>query len=246
MMKNNRFIFIIPFRNVKDYITQCSNTIIVQNYKNWIAVFCDDESNDDTTDYITKDTRFTIKRNEKRITALPNIHYGIVDSNLDDEDIICLLDGDDFLIRTDALDILNKLYQDNTLLTYGQYIWPNGQPGHCIPYTEETFAKLRSGGYWASHMRTFKYKLYKEMMNQDPELSCYKDKNGDFYTITYDVAIMTPLMEIAGFNKIKFNPEPVYYYRIHQQNDHFVDPNLQKSVADEIFAKSKFNCAFND
>jgi hypothetical protein len=84
------------------------------------------------------------------------------------------------------------------------------------------------------------------MMNQDPELSCYKDKNGDFYTITYDVAIMTPLMEIAGFNKIKFNPEPVYYYRIHQQNDHFVDPNLQKSVADEIFAKSKFNCAFND
>ena len=246
MMKNNRFVFIIPFRNVKDYITQCSNTIIGQNYKNWIAVFCDDESNDGTTDYITKDKRFTIKRNEKRITALPNIHYGIVDSNLNDEDIICLLDGDDFLIRPDVLDILNRLYQDNTLLTYGQYIWPNGQPGHCIPYTEETFAKLRSGGYWASHMRTFKYKLYKEMMNQDPELSCYKDKNGDFYTITYDVAIMTPLMEIAGFNKIKFNPEPVYYYRIHQQNDHFVDPNLQKSVADEIFAKSKFNCAFND
>lgn len=245
-MKNNRFVFIIPFRNVKDYITQCSNTIIGQNYKNWIAVFCDDESNDGTTDYITKDKRFTIKRNEKRITALPNIHYGIVDSNLNDEDIICLLDGDDFLIRPDVLDILNRLYQDNTLLTYGQYIWPNGQPGHCIPYTEETFAKLRSGGYWASHMRTFKYKLYKEMMNQDPELSCYKDKNGDFYTITYDVAIMTPLMEIAGFNKIKFNPEPVYYYRIHQQNDHFVDPNLQKSVADEIFAKSKFNCAFND
>jgi hypothetical protein len=52
---------------------------------------------------------------------------------------------------------------------------------------------------------------------------------------------MTPLMEIAGFERVKFNPDPVYYYRIHQQNDHFVDPNLQKSVADEIFAKQKFN-----
>jgi len=51
---------------------------------------------------------------------------------------------------------------------------------------------------------------------------------------------MTPLMEISGFDRIKFNPIPVYYYRIHQQNDHNVDHKLQKLVADEIFAKNKF------
>jgi glycosyltransferase involved in cell wall biosynthesis len=240
-MKNNRFIFIIPFRNVKDFISQCADTLLKQDNKNWIAIFCDDESNDGTISRIPKDDRFIIRRNEKRITALPNIHFGIVESNLEDEDIICLLDGDDFLIRKDVVDIINNLYQDETLLTYGQYVWPNGQPGHCIAYTKESFEKLRTGGYWASHMRTFKYKLYKELMNQDPELSCYKDKDGNFYTITYDVAIMTPLMEIAGFERVKFNPDPVYYYRIHQQNDHFVDPTLQKSVADEIFTKPKFN-----
>ena len=240
-MKNNRMIIIIPFRNVKDYINQCAMTIKNQKYKNWVAIFCDDESSDGTTNNIPKDSRFKIRRNEKRITALPNIHYGIVDSNLQDEDVICILDGDDFLIRPDALDIINNLYQDETLLTYGQYVWPNGQIGHCIPYTNQTFDKLRTGGYWASHMRTFKYKLYKELLNQDPNLECYKDKNGNFYTITYDVAIMTPLMEIAGFEKVKFNPEPLYYYRVHQQNDHFVDPTLQKSVADEIFNKPKFN-----
>ena len=42
------------------------------------------------------------------------------------------------------------------------------------------------------------------------------------------------------FDNIKFNPNPVYYYRIHQQNDHFVDPQLQKNVADEIFSKKRF------
>jgi glycosyltransferase involved in cell wall biosynthesis len=240
-MIENRFVFIIPFRNVKPFIKDCYSTILAQKYKNWIAIFCDDESSDETTSEIPKDDRFIIRRNEKRITALPNIHYGIIESKLNDEDVICILDGDDALLNDTVLDTLNNLYQDDTLLTYGQYAYVNGQLGHCKPYTEIEFKNLRSGGYWASHMRTFKYKLYKELIIQDSDLLCFKDNLGNFYTITYDVAIMTPLMEIAGLDKIKFNPKPIYYYRIHQQNDHFVDPNLQKSVADEIFAKPKFN-----
>lgn len=238
-------VFIVAFRNVKDYITQCAMTIKNQNYKNWIAIFCDDNSDDESCNYIPEDDRFIIKKNSSRLTALPNIHYGIVDSNLDDEDIICILDGDDFLIRPDVLDIINRLYQDDTLLTYGQYVWPNGQIGHCAPYTKESFAKLRKGGYWASHMRTFKYKLYKELIRQDPELSCYKDKNGNFYTMSCDVATMTPLMEIAGFDRIKFNPEPVYFYRIHEKNDHFIDVKKQKEMADEIFSGKSFTKLLN-
>jgi hypothetical protein len=46
-----------------------------------------------------------------------------MDSNLNDDDIICLLDGDDKLIVDSALDTIDSLYNDNTLLTYGQYIW---------------------------------------------------------------------------------------------------------------------------
>ena len=133
----NRFVFIIPFRNVKSFIKDCYNSILMQKYQNWIAIFCDDASTDGSISDIPKDERFIIKRNEKRITALPNIHYGIVESNLDDSDIICILDGDDFLIKDNVLDILNELYNDdNTLLTYGQYIWPNGHIGHCKSYTE--------------------------------------------------------------------------------------------------------------
>lgn len=243
-MKNNRFVFIIPFRNAKDYIEQCANSIINQNYKNWLAIFCDDESDDNTINNIPADERFIIRRNEKRITALPNIHNGIIESNLNDDDIICLLDGDDFLYRNDSLDIINKLYQDDTLLTYGQYICSNGTIGHCKEYTEETFKILRNGGYWMSHMKTFKYKLYKEILIQDVNLNCFKDKDENFYTITSDVAIMTPLAEIAGFENIKFNGEPIYVYRIHDQNDACLSPILQKSVEIEIFSKPKFKQIF--
>lgn len=243
-MKENRFIFIIPFRNVSRYIQDCSISMIGQNYKNWKAYFLDDASTDNTIQNIPSDSRFVVKSNKERVTALPNIHNGIMGAELDDEDVICILDGDDHLIRPDALDVINGLYQDDTLLTYGQYIWPNGAIGHCKAYTESEFKTLRTGGYWASHMRTFKYKLYKELLNQDPNLNCYKNKKGEYYTITYDVAIMTPLMEMAGFTKVKFNPDPVYFYRIHEQNDHAVDAKLQKDVADEIFTKSPFKQVF--
>ena len=247
----NKFVFIIPFRNVKEFIKQCYTSIIVQDNKNWIAIFCDEESTDLTLDVIKDDEfvknnpdKFIFRKNKKRITALPNIHNAIIENNLNDEDIICILDGDDFLIRKDAINIIDNLYQDDTLLTYGQYIWPSGNIGHCHAYTSESFKGVRNGNYIASHLRTFKFKLYKELLKQDPNLNCYKDRNGNFYTITYDIAIMVPLMEIAGFDRIKFNPTPVYYYRLHPQNDHFVDAPLQKKIANEIFAKTPFKKIF--
>ena len=52
-------------------------------------------------------------------------------------------------------------------------------------------------------------------------------------------------MEIAGFGRIKFNPIPIYYYRLHEQNDHNVDGRLQKMVADEIFSKPSFKKSSN-
>ena len=240
----NRFVFIIPFRNVKDFIKQCYESLLSQNNQNWIAIFCDDVSDDGTLDNLPNDPRFVIKRTSERITALPNIHYGIIESNLNDDDIICILDGDDFLFRKDAIDIIDNLYNDNTLLTYGQYAWPNGAPGHCIAYNSTSFANLRKGGYWASHLRTFKYKLYKQLLVEDPNLDCYKGDNGEFYKTCYDIAIMTPLMEMAGLENIKFNSIPIYYYRLHPNNDHSLYGKLQKDTEKEIFNKKPFRKVF--
>lgn len=242
----NRFIFIIPFYNVRNFIKDCYESLLSQNNKNWIAIFCDDNSTDGTIDIIPKDERFIIKRNNNRVTALPNIHYGIMESNLNDEDIICILDGDDFLLRNDAIDIVDSIYNKNTntLLTYGQYMWPNGSIGHCSAYTTDQFLNLRNGGYIASHLRTFKYKLYKQIEIQDPDLSCYIDKDNNFYQTCYDIAIMTPLMEMAGLDNIKFNPIPIYHYRLHPNNDHYLYASLQKNTEKEIFGKKPFNRIF--
>lgn len=240
----NKLKIIVPFYNAQRFLKQCQESLLAQDFSNWEAILADDCSTDDSKAEVISEPRITYKRNESRTTALLNIHTSIMSSGASDEDIICLLDGDDFLFRKNSLSIINEMYADNTLLTYGQYIWPNGMTGHCIPYTKESFSRLRNGGYWASHFRTFKFKLYKELLKQDPDLYCYKNSNGDFFKTCYDIAIMTPLMEIAGFEKIKFNPQPVYYYRIHEANDHAVDGLAQKQDEKELFAKAPFKQVF--
>lgn len=235
---------IVPFYNAEGFLVNCQESLLSQNNKNWKAILADDCSTDNSSQQVITHDNIKYRRNYKRTTALENIHLSILSANPDDEDVICLLDGDDFLFRRNSLDIVNELYNDDTLLTYGQYIWPNGMIGHCKPYTSDSFKLLRNGGYWASHIRTFKFKLYKEIMQQDPNLNCYKDENGEFFKTCYDVAIMTPLMEIAGFEKVKYNPDPVYYYRIHSANDHAIDASKQKSDEKILFGKPAFKQVF--
>jgi glycosyltransferase involved in cell wall biosynthesis len=244
MEQKNHFVFIIPFRNVQDYIGQCANSLINQTYQNWTAIFCDDCSNDYTLSRIPEDSRFKIRKNSERVTALPNIAYALLQEEYHKEDIICMLDGDDFLLDNNSLMKINDLYSDeSTLLTYGQYTTGNAI-GHCREMDAEYIENIRGSQWYASHLKTFKYKLFQEFLKQDSELSSYKDNDGNFYQMTYDVAMMLPLIEIAGHKNIKFCSEPVYYYRFHPNNDHVINIHLQTSIEKEIWLKPKFKNIF--
>ena len=241
----NKFIFIIPFYNVSEYITECAESLISQEYKNWQAVFVDDCSTDKSISKIPFDNRFTITRNESKRTCLFNIHNAIINANLDNNDIVCLLDGDDKLLNASVCTLLNDIYmRHKPLFTYGQYLTSTNQMGHCSPINTFKFQNLRTKKlHFASHLKTFRYSLYKELMFHDPELNCFKDRNGEFYNMAADVAIMIPLMEIAGVANIYFNSSPIYYYRLHKNNDHAIDIELQRKLAGEIFSKPAFKKA---
>lgn len=237
-MIENKLIFIVPFRNCFHYIEECANSLLSQDYTNWVAYFSDDKSFDYTHTKIPKDNRFVYHRNEERLTALMNIHETIKRANPNPNDVICVLDGDDYLCRPDAMKIVNSLYQDETLLTYGQYLFPWGEVGHSKPYKdEEDFLNNLRGGFLASHLRTYKYKLYEKFLELDPNLDNFKSENGEFFSMTYDVAMMTPLMEIAGFDRIKFNEVPIYQYRLHENSDQNISRELQLKFEKEIYRK---------
>jgi len=241
----NHFVFIIPFRNVENYINQCANSLINQTYQNWTAIFCNDASTDNTLVNIPKDDRFIIRTSSERLGSLANKAYALLEEKFNDEDIICLLDGDDYLLNSDSLENLNKLYNDSsTLLTYGQYITKYGI-GHCREMNKYEIESIRISEWLASHLKTFKFKLYSEFLKQDPNLSSYKDDNGYFYSMTCDLAMMFPLIEIAGYDYIKFCKEPIYFYRLYENNDHIINVELQRNIEQQIRNKTIFKTILN-
>jgi Glycosyltransferases involved in cell wall biogenesis len=238
----NKIVVLVPFYNVASYIVECFDSLISQEYPNFEIHFIDDCSEDGTLDLIPDNLSNVIKRkNPSRLLALESIYRTLTNIQFDDEDIIVFVDGDDYLIDKQVFNKLSEIYeQKGCLLTYGQYKTINSYEGHCYAYSKEEFENLRTLDWRASHLKSFKYKLFKEFLNQDPLVFAYKDAQGGFFPMTYDIAIMNPLMEIAGYDKVYFNPEIFYVYRIHEFNDDKVDGNKQRSIEDEIKGMEKF------
>lgn len=126
-----------------------------------------------------------------------------------DEDIIALIDADDWLCDENAFKIVQETYDHypDILLTYGSYVElsTNRCGKFCSQYTQgEDFRKTPWRG---SHLKTFKYKLFKML----PELEL-TDENGDYFKCCADRALMIPMMEMAGFDRIMHIPMLIYCY----------------------------------
>jgi len=211
--ETTKFHFVIPAYNAEDYIGTTIRSIKWQKYNNFEAIIMDDMSTDKTynTAKKEKDSRFSVLRGQEKNYALKNICLAIEELQPNDEDVIIVLDGDDWLASTEVLNHLNKIYsEEGVLLTYGSYQESTtGQRGvEPSEYPQEVVKKntFRKDKWRASHLRTFKYKLWKEI-NQDDFL----DENDKHFQSAYDQAIMLPMLEMAG-DKTRFIPEILHVY----------------------------------
>lgn len=241
----NGIVIIVPFHNISKYIRQCYDSLSQQYYSNFQIVFADDNSTDHSLDLIPDAANIVKIRNTKNLMALQNIYNALCVVQPRSEDIVVIVDGDDYLAHDQVLYNINNLYNDHQcLITYGQYCTTTGEMGHCAPYSREEFSKIREIDWRASHLKTFKYSLFEAFLRQDPGLSAYKGPDGEFFRMTYDMALMYPLLEIAGYDKTVFNSEVVYLYRLHELNDHWINRDHQFECAQHILAKPPFTQAF--
>jgi glycosyltransferase involved in cell wall biosynthesis len=238
----NKFIIIVPFYNVESWILNNLNSILAQTYKNYEVYYTDDISTDSSYEVLTEEAplQINIHRNTKKALALKNIYDSILRANPNDEDIIVTLDGDDWFARKDTLELLNDYYSDDTLMTYGTYIdYPTGRvPHNVFKYSDDIInnSSYRQAPWQASHLRTFKYKLWKKINVED-----LKDSNGSFYEMAWDLAFMFPMLEMAG-HRAKYVKEKVYCYNVTNPiNDHKVDHAKQLRLDREIRRKRKYS-----
>lgn len=153
-----------------------------------------------------------ISTKDNRKYLVENTVIAIDRAKLDDNDIICCIDADDFLIDECAFDIVNSYYAENPelLLTYGSYVnLSTNKPGKFVgSYTPgENF---RTAPWRASHLKTFKYKLWNKLAQDN--YSQLLDENGLLFKCCADRAMMIPMMEMAGHDRIAHIPMLMYCY----------------------------------
>jgi hypothetical protein len=175
--------------------------------------------------------RFIINRPERN-GALANIIFGARNISIGSDDLISIIDGDDQLMKG-ALKSLNLLYKarPKALISSGGYVCESGAaPRFDIPWEGQDLRKTKWG---ASHLRSFKVKLYWKV----PEEHFKRDDK--YFMTCADLALMWPMIEIAGLDRYIHNKLPMYIYNDQNpQSDHRIHKDQQKT--DEKYIRSMY------
>lgn len=214
------FCIIVVGGPAEPYVDRCLTSLNNQTVTDWRCCVVLDPVGDKTFERAATyaSDRMSVLLNSERRYALPNILRSIEMMDPKDDDILVTVDADDWLYSYDnpdpwtSLEIVKSYYDKNPnlLLTHGSwYSFPDTAANtNNSPYFPAEFHKnIRKTPWRASHLRTFKYKLWKHVRVED-----LKDERGNFYMSAWDCAMGWPMLEMAGFDRIKYIPEHIYTY----------------------------------
>ena len=242
---SKRVKIVVPFYNAEKWLKKCIKSVKMQEYDDFECILVDDMSEDASFSVakqeIGSDHRFKLIRNKKKYFALENIARAIETANCDDEDIILLLDGDDWLASTSTLSTLVEYYEkEDCLMTYGSYVYhPGGMRGiepSKYPDSVTNSNSYRQDKWRASHLRSFTYYLWKNL-NQDD----LKDSEGKYYTMAYDQAIMLPLLEMSADRSAYIEENLYVYNKENPLNVDKIKAQQQHQTAQEIRNKKPYS-----
>lgn len=232
LLHGERHIVIVTCSyNNNKYYKWNLDSVLSQEYTNYHVIYVDDCSSDDTYNLVKKyieghpaAEHFILVHNEERKKALANLYYAI--HSCKSTDIILILDGDDRFAHNRVLRRINEAYADpNIWLTYGQFReYPNGGLGFCRPYPQYVIDR-NSFRYYPetpSHLRTFYAGLLHKIRKEDLLFQ------GDFFPMTYDLAIMFPMIEMARRHHMFIGEVLVDYNNDNPLSDHRVGKGLQR------------------
>lgn len=248
--KNNKLAIIVTTYNpgVK-YIDKCLSLIEKQTYKNFDVCIVDDASSREVEetyevieDYCKRNNWKFIKR-EENIGPLGGRIDAINGLNPDDEDIIVSIDGDDELNNEYVFEKLNKIYQDDTLITFGNYVNKDIYTGKLskprINCKKHNFNKLiknnsfRHSKWIYTHLKTFKYKIYKKINHDDLK------RDGKYIKSATDLALMYPMLEMSD-GRFKCVQNVLYKYnRDHPESNNKVKTKLSKQSENALWVRKQ-------
>lgn len=233
--------------NAEKYIGLCLDSILEQSYKDYKVFIIDDMSTDKTIDIIkqkiSNDPRFNLIQNTTKKFKLKNLDDLISNKNLiSDDDIIVEVDGDDWLSKNDALDIVSRTYSNNPnlLIANSQFRYIDNRQGFSKHINIES---VRYTNFSFSHLRTWKCSLWRSVNKKyfiDP-----RTQDGSYFKITADMAYSLPMLEIAGQERYSYIPETLLVYNdLNPNNDHKIGSaaggHMEQGATDQVIRRLKY------
>lgn len=232
---------IVPTFNSGGYTRACLESLKAQSVP-FMAHVVNDASYDQTDEIarscIGQDERFTYRVNSQNLKSLWNIANTLDNLQADPEDIVCLLDGDDYLTRSDALQIVRETYYGTGCeASFGNYVTCDGETIRTrgITQTEREIGHYRIDGWRYNPLRTFKFKVWRHISQNR-----YLKMGGQFLPDTGDQALFFCVLELVGGNAA-YIEEPLYRVGAVGRSDgasqevcrqHVISLPIQKRVLD--------------
>jgi glycosyltransferase involved in cell wall biosynthesis len=206
-----KFKVVIPSYNNESWVEYNLASILNQTYTNYEVLYINDASIDNTlskvNDIVGNLNNWKIisnKVNRRRGYNVSPYNPDIINFINNDDDVLVFVDGDDWLFDENVFYKLSNFYSEkNIWMTYGGLIcYPSETPGYPqnTKYANEVCDKnlFRLDHWRASHLRTFKWGLYKKIKLE----SMIYSKTNDYYFHAEDLATSFPCLEMCPENKI--------------------------------------------
>jgi glycosyltransferase involved in cell wall biosynthesis len=224
---NNKFVIIIPSYNNKKWYSRNLDSVLSQKYKNYRVIYVDDCSSDNTYKLVNK---YIKEKKTNKIQLFKQKKRGrqclakyVASHMCDDDEIIVILDGDDWLYDKDVLTKLNIVYNKKDVwVTYGSFSeYENGvikktRYSMNKPHQHYTIItnNYRKAKWLSSHLRTYRASVMKSV-----PIDYLIDHNGDFFKTSNDCAEMYSVLELSG-GRHKCIEDILYCYNIDNSNSH--------------------------
>jgi glycosyltransferase involved in cell wall biosynthesis len=246
VIEQKPFVIITPSFNNTKWCEKNLASVFEQTYDNYRLIYIDDCSTDGTADKVKeiiarfgKADKVQLIRNEVNKGAMENFYHAV--HSCSDQEIVVCLDGDDWLAHDKVLERLNEFYANpDVWLAYGGYreypSYSKGVYSKQLPPQVINNNKFREYSFSTSHIRTFYAGLFKQIKSQD------LSKDGRFVQTSCDVAMMIPMLEMAG-NKIFYIKKDILYIYNHSNplNDDVKRWDNQWATKEYIKALPKYH-----
>jgi glycosyltransferase involved in cell wall biosynthesis len=228
----------MPAFNASETIVRSILSVWFQTHDNWKIIIRDDCSTDGTPEVVESlksqlglgDDRVSLTVNDEKHWEIRNIVEALKECESDD--IVCRLDGDDWLCDCDALSIIDHRYRTtecDVLWTAHRWAFTNQNISGPLPRDANPY----NHPWVSSHLKTFRKKLIEGVKDEN-----FRGPDGSYFKRIGDQTIYLPVLHQSAGNW-HFEPIVAYHYTINMDPTTFQTEDAKFQRQEGEFLRSR-------